>query len=120
MTILLALVWMGAFVLTHIPAGRMPRTHISDKTLHTVGYAALALALLGVLAARGVGRARQLLIAAVALPLYAAMDELTQPLVNRHASMTDWLADLLGVAVGMIVYRACVAVLDRRRRRQYS
>jgi VanZ family protein len=98
----------------------MPSTHVSDKTLHVIGYAVLTGFLLPALAARGFTRRGQLLIAALALPVYAAVDELTQPLVNRHASMTDWLCNLLGVAVGMLAYLACVAVLARPRRGQDS
>jgi VanZ family protein len=119
MTLLLALVWAGAFALTHIPAKRMPRTHVSDKTLHVVGYAGLTGLFLPVLAMRGATRGRQLLIAALALPLYAAVDELTQPLVNRHGSLTDWFCDVLGVAVGMGLY-LCAAEILARRRDQYS
>ncbi len=34
---------------------------------------------------------------------WAALDELTQPIFNRHASWSDWVADVVGVAIGTIV-----------------
>lgn len=35
--------------------------------------------------------------------VYAALDELTQPLVARDAEVLDWCADMAGTAVGLLV-----------------
>jgi hypothetical protein len=38
------------------------------------------------------------------LILYGAIEEMTQPLVNRVASIIDWGADALGVTLGLTAY----------------
>jgi VanZ family protein len=37
--------------------------------------------------------------------VYAAADELTQPLFRRHADPLDWVADMAGVLVIMLLVR---------------
>lgn len=73
----------------------------SDKLLHAVEYAGLAVLLLWALAASGL-RLRSALAAAVAAAsLYAASDELHQAFVpGRDASPLDWAADTVGAALG--------------------
>ena len=34
---------------------------------------------------------------------YAALDEMTQPLVNRYAAFDDWLGDVVGAAGAVMV-----------------
>jgi VanZ like family len=77
-----------------------------DKVVHLLLF--LLLAVTGRWA--GVGRA----VLAVALVLYAAGSEVVQGLdaVGRSASVSDWLADVVGVLAGLAVW----AVLAGRRR----
>ena len=112
----LAALWLAAFIGTHIPAERVPELHASDKILHAAGYAVLATALWLVLAADGIGRARRIAVALSVLIFYAAMDEATQPWVNRSASIADWLADGTGVVVAVAVWEAIASFRSRRRR----
>ena len=112
--ILLGSYWIFSFIATHTPAGAVPDTRASDKTLHTVGYAGLSLLLLIALAANGMPPRRRLLWAALIIPLYAAFDELTQPLVNRHASVLDWLFDGLGLLIAMALFEGLRRVLKKR------
>lgn len=100
--------WVGLFAVMHTPGDRLPKIHISnlDKAAHVIGY--LLLALLGGATARRAGATmgvgwyvRWFMVYAV----YAAADELTQPLVRRTADVFDWVADMAGVTLAMaIVY----------------
>jgi VanZ family protein len=93
--------WIVLFGLMHTPKSRLPRVEIYqlDKVVHFLGYALLTA--FGVVHARISGclidrhwTARWILIST----LYAAFDELTQPIVNRSADGWDVVADLCGVA----------------------
>jgi VanZ family protein len=76
-----------------------------DKLVH--GGLFLALAVTG----RWAGLRRAAL--AVLLPLYAATSELLQaiPALHRDATLGDWLADVVGVVLGLLLWE----LLDRRR-----
>jgi len=112
---LCALVWLGAFAATHAPPGDVPNVGPSDKVLHFAGYAALATPLMLLLAARGrPGRHRAAITIGVLLA-YAALDELTQPIVGRDADILDWLCDIAGAATSVVVWEIIFAVRRRRR-----
>lgn len=86
---------------THVPPSRLPVTGGGDKTAHFVGYALIAISGTWMLRQRGWSRlsaARAVILFCLSL---AAIDELTQPLVNRSAEWLDWLADLAGTLVGL-------------------
>jgi len=111
----LALTWLGAFVATHIPRGDVPPIGVSDKTLHALGYFVLATLLLLTLAARGAARVRRAALTAAVLAAYAAVDEITQALVNRQPAVDDWLADVLGAAAAIALWEVVLAIYARRR-----
>ncbi|MCK4277300.1 MAG: VanZ family protein [Phycisphaerae bacterium] len=96
--------WVGAFVVTHIPASQLPSIHVSDRTLHAVGFFALASIFGWTLRAHGHQRLRRVLLVLVLMTIYAAVDELTQPLVNRYAAWSDWFADVLGAVAAVLVW----------------
>src|SRR3954471_14525080 len=75
-----------------------------DKLVH--GSLFLALAVSGSWAGIRSG------VLAVLLPLYAAASELIQdiPALHRDATVGDWLADVVGVLLGLALW----AVLNRR------
>lgn len=92
------------FTLSAVPGDEYPDVDYphADKIVHVLLYAPLGLFLAR---ARGkaVGR-RSVLPFALGL-LYAATDEWHQLYVaNRSASFTDWLADALGVMVGILLW----------------
>ena len=96
------ILWAGAMVATHIPPARVPRLGLSDLLLHALGYFVLAGVFWLTLLAYGVrpwARAAHVFFAATA---YAAVDEITQPLVSRNAAWGDWAADVLGAAVALL------------------
>jgi VanZ family protein len=92
-------------LVTHIPQEIMPkRLQISglDKIEHIVAYGAITFLFVLSLTARF-----SLLSAAVlffAISVVGALDELTQPLVNRIASPMDWLADIVGISIVLLAF----------------
>ena len=83
-----------------------------DKLVHGAAYAILVG--LGWLAWPPAPSGRRLTRAAVWLGLgsvYAAADEILQPLTGRDAELGDWAADVIGIVLVLGV----IAAIDRRR-----
>ncbi|MHC4982199.1 MAG: VanZ family protein [Planctomycetota bacterium] len=108
--------WVAAFVLTHLPAKRLPPLGVKDTALHSVGYFVITSLFLLSIFARGTSRLRRAALVFGIMITYAAIDEITQPLVNRYAALADWLADAIGAAAAIVVWESFLAILDRRRR----
>lgn len=111
---ILAAYWLGIFAATHLPPAALPQTTFGDKTEHFVAYGGLAFLMTAWLrltrpAMRGVA----LLVLGVSMA-YAAVDELTQPIVSRFADFGDFLADWVGAGLGTLA--GMLAFRDRRRR----
>lgn len=98
-------------VATHLPRGTpfLP-SHFNyvDKFCHFAAYALLAalLATTWQLAA-GALTIRHLSLAWAAVAVLGALDELTQLLVGRDCELLDWIADVTGAAIGLLVF-ACL------------
>ena len=95
--------------LTHIPNEVLPRAlqrSMLDKVEHAVAYGLIAILFLCSL--RRPVRPLLVLIVGVVLAVVGALDEITQPLVNRHASIIDYASDVVGIAA------ACGVFLVRR------
>ena len=107
-------IWVCAVVTTHLPREAVPPSGLSDKWLHTIGYFVMVAILVATLMTRGLPRRRRLLLLLVAVPLYAAFDEITQPLVGRSASIYDWMMDLFGALLALVAVESFV-ILHRRR-----
>ena len=91
--------------LTHIPGPSMPRileVDGLDKLEHVVAYGLITTLFL--LSLRKPVRPLLLLTGLAALALLGALDETTQPFVERTASFTDYASDLVGIAVPCIVW----------------
>lgn len=111
----LALYWMGMFALTHVPhidrlAPALPRLipH-ADKIVHGLLYGGWAASWHAVLTATPAGWRRGHLLALFVLTAtYAAIDELTQPMVGRTAALGDWVVDLAAFAavIGWCLWRS--------------
>ncbi len=100
---------LGVLALTHIPQDALPRVfqrHWHDKIEHFVAYGLVAAPLM--LSLRRPARLPLFLALLGALAAIGALDEITQPLVHRHASISDFAADLVGIAA------ACLVLLVRR------
>ena len=76
-----------------------------DKVLHFSAYAVFAFLLATTWQlSSGILNTRHLVWAWLALVAFGALDELTQPLVNRDCSVWDLTADALGAAVGLAAF----------------
>jgi VanZ family protein len=73
----------------------------SDKTLHLIAYTLLGGAVAAAVASRGGWNWRSAATVFVALALFAAADEITQPLFGRFADIHDWAYDELGLVAGI-------------------
>jgi hypothetical protein len=80
------------------PASDVPYAPVGvDKLVHASLFAALALT--GRWA--GVGR----VVLGPALVLYGAASEVIQGLIGRDAAVGDWLADVVGILLGVLVWQ---------------
>jgi VanZ family protein len=95
--------WLGAFAATHIPADHMPSLGESDSTLHMVGYAGLSCLLWFVLIVRGWPLWRRIAMMVIMMPIYGALDEMTQPAFHRSCDIHDWLFDCLGTLASLVI-----------------
>ncbi len=107
--------WVGAFWGTHTPAPGLVRG-VSDKTMHFSGYAVLAMLMSVTMTVRGQSRGKRLLWAIIVFPIYAALDELTQPIVNRHCDIMDWVADVSGALLMVAAWELLMLISQIRRR----
>jgi len=104
LTLLIAAVVLA---LTHIPGQRIPRAlqvRYLDKAEHIVAYGLIAGFFL--LSLKRPVRPAVLLIGLAALAAFGALDEATQPLVHRVASIWDYASDLTGMAIACVLVGA--------------
>ncbi len=112
-TVLLILYWLAIFTGTHWPRVSLPRIDNIDKVFHCVGFAGLAFLMAWAIPTQ-IGKPRwNVLIAAVVCVSYAAIDEFTQIPVGRTADVADWMADCLGVLLGLTAYLVTRTLLWR-------
>jgi VanZ family protein len=83
----------------------------SDKTLHFLAYGTLGFLAAATLAAAGRWSRQSVACLAVALAIFAALDELTQPAFGRTAEQLDWIFDLIGLTIGISLVAALTAML---------
>src|SRR5262249_5653508 len=93
---------MALFAATHVPAYRLPIVPVTDKTIHTVSYGLLAIALMVTLHLRGKLTAGTGITVLAILLAYGAIDEWTQIPVGRSCELADWYADAAGAAVAVV------------------
>lgn len=99
--------WPLAFIGTHLPRFGAPRQPPPyrlplDKVGHFVGYAVLAWLLMLALL-RVVRLPAAIILTILIIAAYGALDELTQPYVNRSADFWDYTANLVGCGLGIAV-----------------
>jgi VanZ family protein len=78
------------------------------------GYAGLTFWIGLALIATGAPPRRRVVGIALVLAAYGVFDELTQPIFGRTASIRDWLADLVGIAVGLATAELTALIALRR------
>jgi hypothetical protein len=77
-----------------------------DKLVHASLFAALALT------GRWAGVSRVVL--AAVLVLYGAVSEVIQGMIGRDAAVGDWLADVVGLLLGLLAWQWLARRADRR------
>ena len=107
-------IWIAAFVATHIPGENLPEIPTSDRVLHTIAFFILTGAMLLTMIAHMSKRKYRIPFIICVMVIYAALDELTQPLVGRYNSVDDWLADVIGVLIAIITGELFWMWLTRR------
>ena len=100
---LLVVYWVAIFVATHLPPSRLPQTGVGDKTAHVVGYFGLGVLLYLWLWLRfPARRATGVWVLGICM-IYGLVDELLQIPIGRHATLGDWIADVIGAAMAVAV-----------------
>ncbi|MCI0335546.1 MAG: VanZ family protein [Planctomycetes bacterium] len=110
----LACYWLALFIGSHMPIERIPLSGgTADKFAHVAAFAVLAV-IFAITWQVSAGRlmTRHLVWAWVVIALYGALEEVTQPLAGRVASIWDWLADASGAALGLMLF-ACIRRFGR-------
>lgn len=97
--------WAALFIATHLPSSSLPKLHWSDKAYHAIAYAGLAF-LLGWAIPVSQGKLLRHIVLVFAIgTIYGGLDELTQTLIpSRSCDFRDFLADVLGLVIGLTVY----------------
>ncbi len=102
------------FIGTHLPTSGPPSIHDYDKLLHFLAYMTLTI---GVLISweLSTGPLQPMHYFAVWIvgTLYGAIDEITQIPVGRECDGLDWLCDVLGIIVGLTLFRYLRPLLYR-------
>ena len=96
-------IWVAAFITTHVPGDMLPSDMPKDAPLHFLGYMGLSSLVLITMAANGMGGLRHAIVLICVMMAYAALDVITQAIVNRDPAFDDWLADTAGAATGVIL-----------------
>ncbi|GJQ26808.1 MAG: hypothetical protein HBSAPP02_18400 [Phycisphaerae bacterium] len=111
-TALCVCLFVGAFVMSHTPPPPPPsRPPINDKVMHFTGFVLLGMVTIW----RGLDAGRRYPLRGalgwlLLLALYAAFDELTQPIMGRSCELFDWVADVGGAIAGITI----ILVLHQR------
>jgi VanZ family protein len=111
---------------THVPIERtvFPDTVFpwADKLAHVGIYCGLSFLLGLVVALRNAHRglsaslsSAQYAWIAAGVAIYAAADEFTQPWTGRDRDLLDWIADVLGLGLGLVLFAVVERFRNRRR-----
>ncbi|MBB1498923.1 VanZ family protein [Paracoccus sp. MC1862] len=100
---MLIAVVIAVATMTPITAPELPSFEHTDKIYHALAFAGLAFPV-------ALFRSDWLILA---IPVYAAFGgliEIIQPFVGRECSYVDWIADLIGLGLGIVVGLAVTVV----------
>ncbi|QEG33615.1 VanZ family protein [Bythopirellula goksoeyrii] len=102
------------FIGTHLPGNAAPSVQYHDKLIHFLAYTTLTF---GILASWELSTGPLLpihyFVVWLAATLYAAIDEITQIPVGRTCDGLDWLCDVLGIVVGLTLFRCLRPLIYR-------
>ena len=104
--ILLSIYWPAIFILTHIPVPRIAGySGMSDKTMHFLAYLALIFFLwLAFSPYQGVNwKKLKVWMLFTVIIWYGVVDEWLQGFVGRNSDPADFLADMTGAVLGLLI-----------------
>lgn len=100
--------WLVLFIATTLPAKQIPKTGMSDKIEHLLGYFLLTFLLSNALYFQNKNEKIKRFPVSVALIItafYGMIDELHQYLIpGRYCDFYDWTADVTGAMIAAIFY----------------
>jgi len=100
------LVLVGMFLGTHIPTFGPPSISQIDKFLHAGAYLILTVCLLGSWElTAGVLQPGHYFVVWLFGTLYGLFDEITQISFGRQCDGLDWLSDIAGIVVGLVLFQ---------------
>ena len=101
------LLMLALFITTHYPAHIIPKPIAgADKIVHTLAYLLLTFsALTSWDLSIGMLRPQHYFTVWLIGTLYGAFDELTQIPVGRNCDGLDWFSDILGIVLGLTLFR---------------
>lgn len=104
----LIIYWLILFVATTLPTQHMPKTGISDKIEHFLGYFLLTFLLCNTLYFQDKKVAMKkfpVILALGIVAFYGMVDELHQYFVpGRFCDINDWIADVIGALIAGVFY----------------
>lgn len=104
----LIIYWLILFAATTLPAQAVPKTGISDKIEHFLGYFFLTILLSNLLYFQNrKGKIKRFPITAslIIVASYGMVDELHQYFIpGRFCDINDWIADVIGAVVAGLIY----------------
>jgi len=101
-----------------VPVEAVPKTNVGDHALHGAGYFILGVLFVLTLMAHRRPRRWRPLAALAVLAAYGAFDEVTQALVARSPSLSEWWTDVQGAAAAIIVTELARFLVVRARKRR--
>lgn len=103
----LAVYWLVLFVLTSLPASKLPETNINDKVEHYIAFCVLSILLTLTFQFQKRIAAlykRPYLFSILLVAFYGMVDELHQSFIpGRFCDAKDWMADVLGGLAGIAI-----------------
>jgi VanZ family protein len=113
--VILILMWIGAFTVTHIPGSYIPVpiAQLGDISLHGIGFLGLSSWFILTLAAFDVRPSIRILLVLVIMLNYGAVDEYTQQFFGRSTELKDWLTDATATVASLIVWETILFLAQR-------
>ncbi|MGM0486274.1 MAG: VanZ family protein [Planctomycetota bacterium] len=116
-TLLLAAYWIMLAMATHVPTLPTGSVRYNDKIAHCAAYSVLAFLIAWAWRTRWRFFPQGVLVTFGVASLYGAIDELSQTLVpGRFGDYYDWLANVVGATMGILLFWAIEALWRLARR----
>jgi VanZ family protein len=111
--------WLLILTLTSLPGNELPDIKINDKIEHFLAYGGLGFLLylsLRVQDKYSLLKKLPWLFSILVVALYGAFDELHQLFIpGRMCDIKDWIADMIGVIIGVVIMALLIFVFDKKR-----